>query len=489
VIGLLFLVGLVVVVLFARRAHVDMGETAARYAFLAFFAFFTAGAIAWLLVGLVPAFADAFPSFQDALFDIGEGRAYLPAWVEDSATRAAKAAEGVHDEFVGLEGRQPPGLIALEYVFSAVNIALAVFLVWLRPRDWAARLLAIGMVGTGAVYNLQSHASGEILPPLLVENTHDNFHLLSGVCYVVALMLFPDGRFMFHLPQLQGAQRVAVSVLAVLLPLVALQMGLIFHGSPEGFVAFFGVLIPIAGVASQWTRFRHAQSAQERQQSRLLLLALGFVFVVAVVFAIPALVLSEGSNLSEATRDEISRVLFRAFPPLFAIIPVTLFLVMVRYRLWDVDRVINRAVVYGVLTSVLALAYFAGIVLLQLLFRPLTGGSELAIVSTTLVVAALFRPVRTRVQMFVDRAFYRQRYDAARTLDAFATRIRDEVDLDALRVDLIAVAQETMQPAHVSLWLAPTAVRAEADDGDRGVRGLRNAFETPVRHTGTQEAR
>jgi len=459
-IGLLVMLGLAIGVVVVRRLHVRIGELLDNYAFLAFFSAYTTGAVAWLLVGLTPAIADAFPSIQERLFDIGDGMAGVPRWMERIAERAAAAAGGVHNEEFGLEGRQAGGLVALEYVFSAVNITLGVFLVWLRPRDWAARLLAIGMVGTGAVYNIQGHTSTEIMPGVLVENTHDNFHLMAGVAYIFALLLFPDGRFVSHLPELHGLQRLALYVAAALLLFTAFNIVLVFHGSPEGFVAFFGVLIPIAGVASQVTRLRHATTAEERQQSRLLLAALTLVFVVAVVFAIPLLIVSEsGPSLSEETRQQISRVLFRAFPPLFAIIPVTLFLVMVRYRLWDIDRVVNRALVYGVLTGILGLAYFAGIVLLQLLFRPLTGGSDLAIVSTTLAVAALFRPARSRIQTAVDRAFYRRRYDAARTLEAFANRIRDEVDLDALRADLLTVVEETMRPTSVSLWLRPAEKR------------------------------
>ena len=150
----------------------------------------------------------------------------------------------------------------------------------------------------------------------------------------------------------------------------------------------------------------------------------------------------------------------------FAGVPVAIGFAVLKYRLYDIDLLINRTLVYGSLTTTLVALYFVVIVLLQRLFVLLTGQqSTLAVVASTLLIAALFNPLRRRIQSFIDRRFYRSKYDARKTLEAFSATLRDETDLDALSNDLVGVVRETMQPAHVSLWLRPeSAPKGEQTD-------------------------
>ena len=144
----------------------------------------------------------------------------------------------------------------------------------------------------------------------------------------------------------------------------------------------------------------------------------------------------------------------------FTGIPVAVGVAVLKYRLYDIDLLINRTLVYGSLTAVLVAFYFALIVVLQRVFVLLTGQrSALAVVASTLLIAALFNPLRRRIQSFIDRRFYRSKYDARKILESFSTQLRDETDLDALSKDLVGVVRETMQPAYISLWLRPDEPR------------------------------
>ena len=206
---------------------------------------------------------------------------------------------------------------------------------------------------------------------------------------------------------------------------------------------------------------RYQRSGGEvRQQIKWIAFAasvVGLMFVSAMVTYLILFVFApETLESTTETSPFWLELLFYVMLLSFAGVPVAVDFAVLRYRLYNIDLLINRTLVYGTLTVSLAAVYVGGVVLLQGAFRALTGQqSQLAIVASTLVVAALFNPLRRRIQAFIDRRFYRRKYDAAKTLEAFSAKLRDETDLDALNAELVGVVRETMQPAHVSLWLRP----------------------------------
>jgi hypothetical protein len=223
--------------------------------------------------------------------------------------------------------------------------------------------------------------------------------------------------------------------------------------APDGLKGFLDVAAPVVGVlallvlvallASVVVRFRRSRG-DERQQLKWML--------VAVAFLVSDILVSETLGLPDALANML-------FALAVISIPVAAGIAILKYRLYDVDVVIRKTLVYGALTLLLGAAYAALVLAGQTLFSSFAGGSDLAIAASTLVVAALFLPLRHRVRRVVDRRFYRRRYDAVRTLEAFGARLREEIDLETLQADLRAVVQDTMQPAHASLWLRREAAR------------------------------
>ncbi len=211
-------------------------------------------------------------------------------------------------------------------------------------------------------------------------------------------------------------------------------------------VFYLTMLLVVVSAVSVYLRFRRA-SGVERQQIKWLAYAASLVGIVAVVGVIGELLLGG-----------FGWWIFLVLVATLFGIPLSVGAAVLRYRLYDIDIVINRTLVYGASTALLAAVYVGSVVLLQGTLRALTGQeSQLAVVVSTLVVAALFDPLRRRVQAFVDRRFYRSKYDAAKTLEAFNSRLRDETELDTLSSDVIGVVRETMQPEHASLWLRSEA--------------------------------
>ena len=216
----------------------------------------------------------------------------------------------------------------------------------------------------------------------------------------------------------------------------------------------FGLLGVILGIgcvgalASVVVRFRRSRGV-ERQQIKWFLYAVAPLLLFPVIDSLPAII----GNV--------------VFGWMILALPSAIGIAVLRYRLYDIDLVINRTLVYGALTASLVVIYLGGVVSLQYVFRALTGGeSQLAIVASTLAIAALFNPSRRRIQEFIDHRFYRRKYDVARTLDAFSSKLREETDLDRLGGELVSVVKETMQPEHASLWLRPAPGRRERHESE-----------------------
>jgi hypothetical protein len=248
------------------------------------------------------------------------------------------------------------------------------------------------------------------------------------ICVLMSIVLWPDRG-----PALVGPEGAAEEgtshALFVVVDVVAIPMML---------------LAGLGAVTSLFVRFHRARG-DERQQIKWFASAAALTLVWYLVWG-------------QFTRGLPEAIVALASLLVLQTIPVATGIAILRYRLYDIDVIINRTLVYGSLTVTLVALYFGGIVVLQRIFVTLTGQqSTLAVVASTLLIAALFTPLRRRIQGFIDRRFYRSKYDARKTLEAFSAQLREETDLNALSEDLVGVVRETMQPAHVSLWLRPEA--------------------------------
>jgi hypothetical protein len=211
---------------------------------------------------------------------------------------------------------------------------------------------------------------------------------------------------------------------------------------------------------AQIYRYARVSDPVQRQQTKWVVfgVAVAVAGVLTTIFTVGAAI---DLRPDEVGKRMLSMLLMDAF---VLLVPLSIGVAVLRSRLFDIDVLINRTLVYGALTAMLVGVYLGGVVLLQGAFRALTGQeSQLAIVASTLAIAALFQPLRRRIQGFIDRRFYRRKYDAAKTLAEFGSRLRDETDLGTLGEDLVGVVRETMQPAHVSLWLRPTRGKEPRD--------------------------
>lgn len=365
-----------------------------------------------------------------------------------------------------------PNLIASTLTFSTVGALVA----YRRPGNPVGWLLCAtgffeALTAFGGEYGAYALIAGSLPGGVFGIWLGSWTWLAAGSVLLFAFLLFPDGR----LPSPRWRAVAGLYVLVGCLDVVpfALAPGVLPETgtpgvppvvNPFGVEAVAGlsgparvVSIPLAvftgltPFVALFIRYRRAEEEGGRQQIKWVAYAVALLTgAIAAVSIWPSL---EGSA--------VGLVLFLIG---FLSIPTAIGIAILRHRLFDIDLVINRTLVYAVLTAALALVYFGGVASLQLILRPLVGGeSQLAVVVSTLAIAALFGPLRRRIQGFIDRRFYRKKYDAKLTLEAFSVKLRDETDLDRLGGGLVSVVGETVQPQHASLWLRPGP-----HDGARG---------------------
>jgi hypothetical protein len=329
-------------------------------------------------------------------------------------------------------------LLLLGMVWSFVWFVVGGILAWRKYYEWMALLTALMLVMQGSESVLSTVGGSSSFwqfPAQLVG-------FLAYLLLALVLLLFPNGRFV---------PRWSYWLVVIFLP-----VGAQYNFFPNvtatwitlsGNLLFVGFVIGL--VVLQVYRYWRVSTRIERQQTRWIVFCITLLFVMGIVASFFPALWQPGS---------FSSLLFGDFNYPFLLIPLSFGIAILRYRLYDIDIIINRTLVYGSLTALLALLYVGLIVALQALVRALTGTlsqQPLVIVASTLVIAALFQPLRRGIQNIIDRRFYRRKYDAARTVAEFNATLRNEVDLQQLSEHLVAVVQETMQPAHVSLWLRP----------------------------------
>ena len=331
--------------------------------------------------------------------------------------------------------------VALEIAFVVVSAAIGTAIFWRKSDDRMALLVSLMLFTLGAAFTVPY----PLLDVSLVwKASAETVSFVGSASTILFLYLFPDGHFVPRWSRWLAMAVIGVTVAATFFyePLLSL------FRYPYSTAAWVGVVFAGTILFAQIYRYRRMSDPSLRQQTKWVVFgivaALGGGFALLVLdLVVPRGVLA-------------SLVGTTAFFLLGLLIPVSIAVAVLRNHLYDIDLIINRTLVYGSLTLMLALLYFGGVTVTQALFTVLTGQEEqpqLVIVVSTLVIAALFTPLRRRIQSFIDRSFYRRKYDARKTLEGLSTKLRDETDLEALSNDLVGVVTETMQPSHVSLWL------------------------------------
>jgi hypothetical protein len=331
--------------------------------------------------------------------------------------------------------------VAIEVAFTAVSAAIGTLIFWRRSEDRMAVSVSLMLLTFGGAVPIALFTL-DLSPVWTAAARAASF--VGTASAILFFYVFPAGHFV---PRWSGW--LGLASIGVLAPTLLLPYSFLSLWRYPLLNALLSASIVGAPLLAQVYRYKRVSTLAQRQQTKWVFF--GTVAALAGYGAFQALdLLLQSAPLASLLGNN-------AFFVLSLLIPISIAVAVLRHRLYDIDILINRTLVYGSLTATLVALYFVGgIVVLQRVFVLLTGQqSTLAVVASTLLIAALFIPLRRRIQAFIDRRFYRSKYDARKTLEAFSAKLRDETDLEALSSDLVGVVRETMQPEHVSLWLRP----------------------------------
>jgi hypothetical protein len=349
-----------------------------------------------------------------------------PDLIRPPSVRAALQQAGVPDQ----------ATIVVAFIIPlAATAAIGLLIFWRRSDDRAAMLFSLMLIAGCCIPIRSEWALGRAVPWL--ELPIRLVWVLANFLFLILLLVFPDGRFVPRWTRLLGVAAIPAAVLVDLTPELS--------KARLGVTALIWSLFWGAGLYAQIYRYRHVSGPVQRQQTKWVALAFGLIVLFLLLgVVIPFTVVDAASGWFAWALPALVAV--------FLLLPASVGVAILRHHLYDIDRLLSRTLTYGLLTVVLGLVYAAVVVFGQAL-NPRGGDSTLTVAASTLLVAALFQPLRRRIQDVVNRRFNRRRYDAAQTIDAFSVRLRDEIDLDSLTAELLSVVDQTMQPTKASLWL------------------------------------
>jgi hypothetical protein len=334
-------------------------------------------------------------------------------------------------------------------IFTSLWCAVGFLIFWRKSDDWLALLGAFFLVilGINSSANI-SYALVLAYPILALPSGLVDF--LGYISLGAFFMLFPNGRLV---PRWMGMILLFFIIFTFLSNFPSPSSPFTEYW-PTWLSTLLAYLIPLGAIIfSQIYRYRRVSTPLQRQQTKWIVLGVTVALGLVIAFLLITALSSIGVSSNNLGGQIVANIIF---PIVVVLVPLSIGFSILRYRLYDIDLLINRTLVYAMLTALLALVYIVLVIGLQSLVRLFTGQiseSPVVIVASTLAIAALFQPLRHRIQAIIDRRFYRRKYDAAKTVETFSATLRNEVDLKQLHEHLITIVQETMQPSHVSLWL------------------------------------